>query len=169
MPARCHRVSLILLSEASLEARIAPLVVGDLIWKPFDLRFRSVLDTLSFQQTILREELDTAVTEQLQRGIDKIQDEQKAGVNQATQKKILDKIRALEEDGSEKSLQFELLKQLLQAQTQHIDRATAEIRRVQIESVEFLSGLAAVHDQRALGRLNLRRRYDWIGTDKERL
>ena len=142
-------------------------MVGDLIWKPFDLRFRSILDTLSFQQTILQEELDTAVTEELQRSIDKIQDEQRADVNQASQKQILEKIKALEEDGSEKSLQFELLKQLLQAQTQHIDRATAEIRQAQIESVEFLSGLAAVHDKRALGRWNLHRLYKRIRLIRE--
>ena len=115
------------------------------------MRFRSILETLSFQQSIIQEELDAAVAEQMQKGIDEIQEQQRINMNKYTQEKLLEKLAMMEKDGNEKDLQFQLLKTLLETQSEQLTINDLAIRKAQIESMEFLAGLQASHDRQAMG------------------
>jgi hypothetical protein len=42
------------------ELKRTPLVVGELLWKPFDIRFQDILERLKFHQSVLRDELKWA-------------------------------------------------------------------------------------------------------------
>ena len=63
-------------------------MVADLLWKPFDLRFRNVVDKINFHQGIVREELDFTVMAKIQDDIEALQDVQSELATQKAQQEI---------------------------------------------------------------------------------
>jgi hypothetical protein len=55
-----------------LGPKSAPIVIASLMWKPFDLRFQSVLAKLKFQQKFLQEELKFATLGQAVNDLSKL-------------------------------------------------------------------------------------------------
>lgn len=50
----------LMVTDDFAELRRTPFVIGDLLWKPFDVRFQSILGRLQFHQSLLKEELQWA-------------------------------------------------------------------------------------------------------------
>ncbi|KAK3386581.1 hypothetical protein B0H63DRAFT_137981 [Podospora didyma] len=70
------------------KARATAAVVADLLWKPFDLRFRNVVDKINFHQGIVREELDFTVMTKIQDDIEALQDIQAELATRKAQQEI---------------------------------------------------------------------------------
>jgi hypothetical protein len=48
------------------ELKRTPVVVGDLLWRPFENRFQDILERMSFHQMVLKDELNLASMKALQ-------------------------------------------------------------------------------------------------------
>jgi len=58
-------------NHESTEIKRTPMIIGDLLWKPFDVRFQEILERITLRQKVVNEELQLCKLNEIQSSIKK--------------------------------------------------------------------------------------------------
>jgi hypothetical protein len=94
-------------SFAHTELKRTPVVIAELLWRPFESRFQDIIERMKFHQAILKDELDLAVKKSLLSKLDaEMKRAEEARLQAERHAKLSEEIKETLSDSTQRELQY---------------------------------------------------------------